>query len=124
MPTVKLLVFSLFLAVFLSAQSGTSGISGLVKDPTGSVVAGANIKITNEENGTSTTQQTNDAGLFRAGSLLPGAYRIDVETPGFDKLTRRPVTVEVGQTISLDLILQVGKAAESLVVEEAAPLVD
>ncbi|MES1258221.1 MAG: carboxypeptidase regulatory-like domain-containing protein [Acidobacteriota bacterium] len=119
-------VFSLFAlcALLLPAQSGTSTISGLVKDPTGSVVPGANVRVTNEENGSSSSQKTNDAGLFRAGSLLPGVYRVEVEASGFDKLTRRPVTVEVGQTVGLDFTLQVGQAAETVNVEEASPLVE
>jgi len=122
--TAKISFVSTLFAASLFGQGGTGTITGLVKDPTGSVVSGANVKLTNEENGTSFAQQTNDSGIFRAGSLVPGAYRIDIETAGFDKLIRRPVTVEVGQTVSLDVTLQVGKAAESLVVEEAAPLVD
>jgi len=93
--TAKISFVSTLFAASLFGQGGTGTITGLVKDPTGSVVSGANVKLTNEENGTSFAQQTNDSGIFRAGSLVPGAYRIDIETAGFDKLIRRPVTVEV-----------------------------
>jgi hypothetical protein len=82
------------------------------------------VRVTNEENGSSSSQRTNDAGLFRAGSLLPGIYRVEVEASGFDKLSRRPVTVEVGQTVGLEFALQVGQAAETVNVEEASPLVE
>lgn len=115
---------SLLFAFLLPAQSGTSVITGFIRDPAGSVIPGAKVKVINEQSGASLQQQTSDAGLFRTGSLIPGSYRVEVESSGFAKLIRTPVTAEVGQTVALDLTLQVGQAAETLTVEEAAPLVD
>jgi hypothetical protein len=124
MSMFKLVTLTAFSAAVLLGQSGTSAISGQVKDPAGSVVPAAKVRVVNEENGAVSNQQTNDAGLFRAGSLLPGRYRVDVESSGFDKLTRGPVTLEVGQTIGLELTLQVGQASQTVNVEEGAPLVE
>jgi hypothetical protein len=121
---MKSLIRIIISAGLLLAQSGTSGISGLVNDPAGSPVPGARVKIVNEQTGSSIDLQTNDAGLYRAGSLVPGVYRIEIEASGFERVVRRPVTLEVGQIIGLDLVLPVGHASETVNVTEAAPLVE
>ncbi len=91
---------------------------------TGAVLASAKVKIVNEQTGTSFDTETNDAGLYRVGSLLPGIYRVEVETNGFERLVRRPVSLEVGQVVGLDLTLQLGQASETVTVTEAAPLTE
>src|SRR5882762_2999851 len=111
-------------AALLLAQSGTSTISGIINDPTGSPVPKAQVKIVNEQTGSSINQETNEAGLYRAGSLVPGVYRIEIEASGFEKVMRRPVTLEIGQVIALDLVLQLGHASETVNVTEAAPLIE
>ncbi|HEY6393297.1 MAG TPA: carboxypeptidase regulatory-like domain-containing protein [Bryobacteraceae bacterium] len=121
---IRLITLAFFFAILLLAQSGSSTISGLVNDPTGAPVPKAAVKIVNEQTGSSINQETNEAGLYRAGSLAPGVYRIEIEAGGFEKVVRRPVTLEVGQVIALDLVLQVGHASETVNVTEAAPLVE
>ena len=118
----RTLVLIGFSAVLVLAQNGSSTISGSVKDGTGAVLASAKVKIVNEQTGTSFDTETNDAGLYRVGALLPGIYRVEVETNGFERLVRRPVSLEVGQVVGLDLTLQLGQASETVTVTEAAPL--
>ena len=89
----RTLVFIGFSAVLVLAQNGSSTISGSVKDGTGAVLASAKVKIVNEQTGTSFDTETNDAGLYRVGALLPGIYRVEVETNGFERLVRRPVSL-------------------------------
>src|SRR5713226_3822284 len=117
---MKRLILITLSASVLLAQSGTSTISGIINDTTGSPVPRAKVKIINEQTGSSIDQETNDAGLYRAGFLVPGIYRIEIEANGFEKLIRRPVTLEVGQVIALDLVLQIGQASESINVTESA----
>ncbi len=104
------------------AQSGT--ISGTVKDPTGSPIPDARIRVVNSDSGVQLETVANDAGLFRVGALLPGRYRLEVDAKGFDHLTRGGITVEVSQPAAIDLNLQVGKQSETVVVTEAAPLTE
>jgi hypothetical protein len=118
---------SLIMSAFctaLVAQSGNSTLSGNVMDPTGAAIVGAKIRITNEQTGVINETEANDVGLYRVGSLLPGIYKVEADAPGFGKLVRRPVTLEVGQVIALDLTLQVGEASDTVVVVEAAPLTE
>src|SRR5215469_5958790 len=111
-------------AVALMGQSGTTTITGIVKDATGAPLPNASISITNVESGVQVATQTNGDGIYRAAALLPGSYRLEVSAAGFDHLTRGPIGVTVNQTIAVDLELQVGRQNETVTVTEAAPLVE
>src|SRR4051794_3184922 len=114
-----------FLLVSLgSAQSGSGTLTGTVKDATGAPVPAARIRIVNTASGVSVETISNAEGLYRASSLVPAAYRLEVDLPGFDRLVRTNVVVEVGQVVSLDLTLAVGAQTETMTVTEAAPLTD
>jgi len=117
----RLLLIGLIVPVFAAAQGGTSAISGSVKDASGGAIPTARVKVVNEQSGGTLSTLSNQAGLFRTGSLVPGSYRVEVEADGFQKLVRRPVTVEVGEVAALGLVLQVGAASETVDVTEAAP---
>ena len=121
---MKLFVISLLFGSFLLAQSGSSTITGTVKDATGLVLPGARISVSNTESGAQLAITSNEVGIYRAGSLVPGAYRLQVEAEGFQKLVRGPVTVEVGQAVAVDLTLELGKATETVTVTESAPLTE
>ncbi len=107
----------------LFAQSGSSAISGFLKDISGSPVADATIVVTELQSGVRSRAVTNREGLFRANSLTPGTYRLEADAPGFDRLTREPLTVEIGQTVAVDLTLTIGRQSETVVVSEAAPAI-
>src|SRR5215471_14680027 len=124
MRIFKGILLSSVLAVAAWAQSGTSTLSGSVKDPTGSPIPGAAVKVQNIDSGTQSETVTNEEGLFRVGSLLPGNYRLEFDSSGFDHLSRGPVALAVSQTIALDVTLTVGKQNETVTVTEAVPLVE
>src|SRR5215469_6989887 len=111
---MKRVTMALLFPLIAAAQSGTSTISGTLKDPTGAAVPSAKIRVVDEQTGATQTSASNDTGIFRVGSLLPGSYRLEIEADGFQKLVRGPVTLEVGQIISLDLVLQVGNISETV----------
>src|SRR5579862_1718362 len=106
------------------AQSGGSAITGNIADATAAGISNARVKITNLDTGVHLETTTNEAGLYRVTALVPGRYRIEVDAPGFAHLTREPLTLEVSQTIALDLTLVLGAQSERVDVMEAAPLVE
>ncbi len=119
----KLVTF--FLSVSLAlCQSGSGAISGSVKDAAGLPVVNASVRIVNVSTGVAQATQTTEAGDFRVASLPPGEYRADIESPGFQRLARGPVKLEVEQVLNLDLVLQIGSSNETITVAEAAPLVE
>ena len=124
MKSWRNLLLGVMISAVAPAQSGSSTISGTIKDGTGSVIPRAMVRVVNEQTGAAQATLTNDTGVYRAGSLVPGAYRVEVEAEGFQKMVRGPVTLEVGQVIALDLALELGKASETVTVTEAAPITD
>lgn len=121
---IKLSVVGVIIALAGMAQSGSSTITGTLKDPTGAAVPGAKVRVINESTGAYQDAESNETGAFRAASLVPAAYRVEVELEGFQKLVRRPVDLAVDQIVALDLVLQMGQATEMVTVTEAAPVTD
>jgi len=108
----------------LRAQTPTGTLQGIVKDPTGAVVPGAKVTITNVQTGESRVIMTDESGRYVQMFLLPGNYRITVEKAGFQTLRQENVRLEVGQNRSVDLTLAVGAITEQIQVEAAPPVVD
>ena len=106
-----------------AAQETRGNINGIVQDQ-GGVVPGAAVKITNT--GTSQTQQlvTNNNGYFEAVLLNPGAYEVRVELHGYKPLTQTNITLAVGQTVNLNLKLEVGQLSDEVTVVAETPLLD
>src|SRR5882672_1617658 len=106
-PAASKLLHALAMAVFAamvllvpattSAQESRGTITGKVKDASDAVMPGAPVKITDTARGATVTVTTNDAGLYQAPYLLPGAYQIVVEVNGFKKYVRSGVQLEIGQ---------------------------
>ena len=85
---LSLFALSIFVlsAGIAHAQSGTTGVSGIVVDQTGSAVPGATVRLTNPEKGFNRSVVTNDSGRYNFASISPDTYRLEVEAPGFKKL--------------------------------------
>jgi hypothetical protein len=116
--------FWLCAAHSLSAQQGTASIAGKVTDAQGGVLPGVNIVVTNEETGVFREVTTGAEGSYAVTQIVPGRYRINAKLEGFKALDRRGVTLTVGQTTTLNLLMEVGGLAETLTVTGEAPLVD
>lgn len=117
-------LFVLFgLAASATAQTSAGALVGLVRDPAGAAIPAATVTATNTQTNVSFKIQTDDSGNYFVPSLLPGSYTVVCEHAGFKKTTVGPVTVNVNQTVRVDLNLQVGETAESVTVQEFASLV-
>jgi hypothetical protein len=121
---LRIVLILILLTAAMTAQSGSGAVSGSILDPTGAPVPRARITVVNEQTGIGQPTLSNETGAFRATSLPPGTYRVEVEADGFQKLARGPLTLEVGQVLALDLTLEVGKGTETITVTEAAPLTE
>jgi len=93
------------------AQSVDTGtVAGTVSDPTGAVVAGAAVKLTDTSTGTSRTTVTNDAGRYILPNVTPGKYDITFAKPGFSTTKAIGQVVTVGLTVTVNITLKVGAA--------------
>src|SRR2546430_17607854 len=67
------------------AQSGSSSVRGVIKDPQGNAVAGATVTLASPERNFTRTQTTNSDGGYLFKPVPPGTYRLEVEMKGFKK---------------------------------------
>jgi hypothetical protein len=107
------------------AQStvGTGSITGTVTDPTGAVVGGAKVSITNTGTGQSLNLTASGSGAYASGALDPGTYKVRVSAPGFNSVSET-ITVEVGNTASANIKLQVGQESQVIEVQGSAVAVN
>jgi len=106
------------------AQSAQANISGLVSDPQGAVIAGATVRLANLATGSSTTSTTNDSGLYAVRALPIGRYTLTAEKAGFKKLLSTNIALTTGQSLELNLTLEVGAVTESISVSATASSIE
>src|SRR6266481_5930054 len=109
------LLFVICLAVV--AQTGTSNITGTVRDTNGSVVPGATVTARNEATGVTSTQTTTESGLYSFASLPVGNYTITIEKQGFKTLQKTGNFLEVGTPLTVDAALEIGQLSETVTVQ-------
>jgi len=116
-----LIIASLALATVALAQKDTGGITGVVTDPTGAVVAEAKVSVTDVERGTTITTTTNAQGEYVAAPLRVGLYTVTVEKSGFQKAVLGPVKVDVQERPAVNAKLQVGSVFETITITTRGP---
>ena len=92
-------------------------VVGTVTDPSGAVIPDADVTVSNPDRGLTRKVVSDSAGGYTAARVPIGSYTITVEKTGFQRLVRQGITLQVGQTLRLDLQLQVGSTAQSVVVD-------
>jgi len=117
------LLLTILLVPVLDAQGLRGKITGRVLDPNGAAVPGASVKVIDVARNSTANLTTNGDGLFDAPYLLPGKYQVLVEVTGFKKSLQDNVIVELNQTRTLNISLEVGVTQETVTVTaEAATL--
>src|SRR5205807_10364504 len=107
----RLLLFSLLyfcIVIFVLngagfAQKDSGSIVGIVRDPTGAVMANVKVVVTEVDRGTTFNTTTNDQGEYVASPLRIGRYTVAVEKPGFKKSISEPVQVDVQQRVPVNI---------------------
>jgi hypothetical protein len=133
----RIAVISLFCSSFLSlliavlllqaasfAQVDRAVLEGTVTDPTGAALVRASVKTLAEDTGLTQEQQTNANGYYRFPGLAVGRYTLTIVTFGFKTRVIQAVVLQVGQTRTLDVRLEVGTTDQSVEVHAMADPVD
>src|SRR5205085_1169837 len=98
------------------AQSGTTTITGHVKDPQGAHLPGATVTLYGRERTFSLTTTTDSTGTYRFDRLAPGEYLVEAEAEGFASASAKQVSVERGQEATLDIPLELSGVRSTVVV--------
>ncbi len=120
----SLLLLGLFVALSTSAwaQVTSGSLTGVVTDPTGAVVPGAKVELTDANKGYDYPTTTDAVGHYVITNLLPSSYKISVEAPGFKTYVRDGINVDVGTRVTGDVRLEVGATSQSVEVVGTAAM--
>ncbi len=125
------ILLTLFAAIVLTmtlttgghAQTDTGRVTGLVSDPSGAVIPGSTVTLTNTDTGAVQTATSGPDGYFNFSAVIRGNYKVEATMQGFSKTSQR-FTLQVSQV--QDVIFHLNPGSESTVVEvtDAAPAID
>jgi len=99
------------------AQTSKGILAGVVRDPSGAVIPGATVTVTNQDTGEARIVKSESSGSFRVDAISPGNYTVRVEVPGFQQFSAKNVTVTASVVTSYDPVLQVGNVSETVEVQ-------
>src|SRR5207245_381826 len=110
---ITALALLIFLPPYVLAQTtvATGSIVGTVTDPSGAVIVGAQVSVSNNATGQEIHVTTNSAGTYNSGALIAGDYTLRISAKGFSTVMSR-ITVLIGNTASGDARLPLGTGAE------------
>lgn len=127
--TLRISRSSLLLLTAIAAVAFSAGVAraqsigevtGTVTDPSGAVVPSAQVSITSNETGNTTTITSNGAGIFDFPSLNVGQYSLAVNAPGFQEYKKNGIQVNVAQILREDVKLSVGNTSQVVTVQADA----
>ena len=116
MNKIKLSLAFVAMSAGLFGQS-TSQITGTVKDTSGAVIPGADVKATDEATGVTYKQKTTGSGLYAFPSVPVGKYTILVDLKGFKTAKSTGNLLQVNTPLTVDVNLQIGESTETVSVE-------
>jgi|CZLA01.1.fsa_nt_gi hypothetical protein len=109
-------LFGMFSAVNLCAQD-TGTITGTVRDNSGAVIQGADVKISGAAGGIERATTTNSDGDYLAAGLPGGTYNLSISAKGFRTFRGNGVVLRVGQKARVDAALAIGDITTEIVVQ-------
>src|SRR5439155_17155301 len=117
------LVFSLA-STIAWAQVETAQISGIIKDSTGAVLPGVQVTATQTATGAKRSTVSNETGNYVLPSLPTGPYMLQAELPGFKSHVQTGIVLQVDDSPTINVVLQIGQVSEQVEVQANAALVE
>ena len=119
----KSIVASTLLAIPLYAQTGLGVVQGTVHDATKAIMPNAKVVLSDTATGIERITQTNNDGIYGFENIPVGPYKLVIEATGF-KRWEGTLTVQAGQTVSIDPAMEVGSLASTVEVTGAAAMIE
>ena len=116
LAALLLTALGLVAGVPVAAQSGRGTLTGLVMDTSGAIIPGASLTLKEIGTGSSYDSLSSGQGLYTFPELQPGIYTLSVTFPKFESYTQSGITVSVGSTSTVNAILSVGAATQSIII--------
>ncbi len=116
------LSFLLLAPRYAHGQVDEGAITGTVLDTTGAVVPNAQVTLLNTDQGITLETKSNSSGGYTFSPVRIGHYTITVTAQGFAKTAQKNLTVNVAQTLEVNVQLKLGAATETVEVNTAPPL--
>ena len=114
----------LFAVVALAWGQASTSLRGIISDPTGAVIPNAKVTLSNTATGSERTATSAADGNYEFLQVLPGTYRLVVESEGFRKLQRENVQLLVNSPATVNVSLEVGRRTDTVSVTAEAPLLN
>jgi len=115
--SIGLILALLLILVDLShAQIGQAQLSGTVRDSSGGVMPGVSVEAVNEKTGAVRNAITSGSGLYMIPALQPSVYTIRATSSGFRPFQSQGVRLSTGESITLNITLQLGEISQSVTV--------
>ena len=121
---MRVIALFLGLASIGLAQNPSASVVGRITDPTGAVVPGVAIKITNLDTNLLQQARSNEVGDFTIPFLNPGRYTLEATSPGFRNFRQAEFTLTLDQALRIDISLTLGAATESVKVTDTPPVLN
>jgi len=121
LPALGFLLLMLFPSA-LPGQSTNASLSGRITDPTKAVIADARVVAISADTNVRYEVTSNASGEYSLANLPPGAYRLEVEKPGFKKLVKPDVILHVQDALAIGFEMAIGEVTESITAEAGSPL--
>ena len=108
----------------VSAQVGDASLTGTVKDAQGGVLPGVAVTAESDELIRPRTTVTDGSGRYRLANLPPGEYTLTAELDSFSIYKQEGVRMRAGANFAVNIVLQVGGAAETVTVTAESPMLE
>ena len=115
-------LLALWVPSLMAQSSGTSGLTGIIKDPSGASIPNVTVTLTSNGTGQARTATTGADGSYRFVLLQPGDYKVKFAASGFKTAEVSSITLNVTETPSLDRTLDVGAQSEEVTVSATAEI--
>src|SRR5262245_4288131 len=101
-----------------------SQISGTVRDQSGALLPGVEVRVTLTETGATRSALTNETGSYTIPNLSVGSYRLEASLQGFSTYVQTGIVLQVNSNPTIPIVLQVGQVSETVAVEANATSVE
>jgi hypothetical protein len=104
------------LCTMAAVAQDTSTIVGVVTDPSGAAIPGAQVRVANVQKGFARDLTTDSAGAYTAAKIPIGSYSVTTQAQGFEKMSNSGIELTVGETLRVDVQMRLGSGTQEVTV--------